>query len=151
MKRLILLVLALVLAACSAVPQTDLRRNQDKWQSSNTKDYRMSLFIGCFCGFTDRMPLTVEVHNGEVFSMAYADGKPVTPDDMNYQYFSRFSTIDRLFEDLQSGQASKADKIEITYDPTYGYPSQVNVDQIQNAVDDEYSVQISNFQVLGKL
>jgi hypothetical protein len=67
---------------------------------------------------------------------------------MKREFFDRFATIDRLFDDMQSGQTSKADKVEATYDATYGFPSRVNVDAIQNAVDDEYSVQISNFEAL---
>ena len=147
MKRMLLLVLALVLAACSAVPQSELARNRDKWDAAGIGSYRMNLFIGCFCGFTEKMPLTVEVRSGEVVSMTYDDGTPVG-DDMNREFFDRFATIDRLFDDMQSGQTSKADKVEATYDAAYGFPSQVNVDAIQNAVDDEYSVQISNFEAL---
>lgn len=147
MKRMLLLVLALVLAGCSAVPKSELVRNREKWDAAHIESYRMNLFIGCFCGFTDRMPLTVEVRKGEVVSMTYADGTEVGS-DMNRPYFDRFATIDRLFADLESGDTSKADKVEITYDPTYGFPSQVNVDAIENAVDDEYSVQLSNFEAL---
>jgi hypothetical protein len=145
---MLLLVLVLVLAACSAAPKSELARNHEKWNAANVTGYRMNLFIGCFCGFTDKMPLTVEVRKGEVVSMTYADGTPVSASDMNREFFDRFATIDRLFADIETGQTSKADKVEITYDPTYGFPSQVNVDAIQNAVDDEYSVQISNFEAL---
>lgn len=148
MKRMLLLVLVPVLAACSAVPKSELARNREKWDAANIDSYRMTLFIGCFCGFTDKMPLTVEVRKGEVVSMTYADGTQVGAAEPGREFFDRFATIDRLFADLESGDSSKADKVEITYDPTYGFPAQVSVDAIQNAVDDEYSVQISNFEAL---
>ncbi len=80
--------------------------------------------------------------------MTYADGKPLTAEDMQIDFFQRFSTLDGLFADLASGQASKAEQVEVTYDQTYGFISQMNVDQIKLAADDEYSVQISNFEVL---
>jgi hypothetical protein len=36
----------------------------------------------------------------------------------------------------------------VFYDPTYGFPSQVSIDYIKRAVDDELGLQVSNFEVL---
>ncbi len=148
MKKLILLVLAIVLTACSAMGGTELSRNQSKWENAGIKDYRYDLFIGCFCAFRDRMPVTVEVRDGKTVSMTYADGTPLTQSDLDIDFFQRFNTLEGIFADLASGQASKAEAIEVTYDPTYGFISQMNVDQIKLAADDEYSVQVSNFEIL---
>jgi hypothetical protein len=150
MKKLLLFAMALILAACSAMGTggTDLSRNQSKWDKAGIKNYRYSLHIGCFCAFRDRMPLTVEVRDGKMVSMSYSDGTPVSAEDMQIDFFQQFSTIDGIFADLSTGGASKAEKVEVTYDPTYGFPAQVYVDQILQAADDEYSVQVSNFEVL---
>ena len=148
MRKLLLLLLAMILAACSIGPKDELSRNQDKWEGAGIKNYNLTLFVGCFCVFTDRMPLAVEVRDGKVVSMTYSDGEVITADDPQAEFFNRFSTIDQLFADLKSGPSADADEVQITYDPTYGYPTQVNVDQIKEAVDDEYSVQISDFQVV---
>jgi len=150
MKKPVLLVLALalILSACSALGASELSRNQTKWERAGIQDYRYELFVSCFCAFVERMPITVEVRGGKTVSMTYKDGSPLSAEDMQIDFFQRFSTLEGLFADLGSGQASKAEGLEVSYDPTYGFVSQMNVDQIQMAADDEYSVQISNFQPL---
>jgi hypothetical protein len=147
MKRFILILLAIALSACTAAPKSELSRKRATWDSAHITNYRFSLFIGCFCVFRDRMPLLVEVRDGEVVSMTYSDGAVVPETERDF--FNRFATIDKIFAELESGQASKADEVKVTYDATYGFPDQVNVDQIKNAMDDEYSLQISDFQVLN--
>ena len=148
MRRLLLLTLAIVLSACSVGAPSELNRSQDKWDKSGITGYRYSLFIGCFCAFRDRMPLSIEVRDGKVVSMAYANGESISPDDPQLEFFSRFATLDALFAELKSGPASKADEVTVTYDSTYGYPSEMQVDQIKLAADDEYSVSISDFEIL---
>ena len=148
MKKLLLFVLVLVLSACSALPGSDLAANQTKWENAGIDDYTFQLHIGCFCVFTDRMPLTIEVRDGAVTSMSYSDGTPVAADDPMMEYFMRFATLDALFAELRSGDAASANSVEVSYDATHGFPTQVYVDQIKEAADDEYSLQVSNFQPL---
>ena len=74
MKKIILLLLALMLTACSFGAPSELDKNRQTWQDAGITHYRFSLHIGCFCAFRDQMPLTVEVQNGEIVSMTYADG-----------------------------------------------------------------------------
>jgi hypothetical protein len=52
---------------------------------------------------------------------------------------SRYGTIDRLFSELKVDLDGKADEISVTYDPMDGYPSQVIIDFMKQAVDDELS------------
>ena len=71
MKKLLLVLMTLVLAACSAVPsaagnQSDIEQNQEKWQNANISHYRYHLHISCFCIFAENMPLVIEVQDGEV-------------------------------------------------------------------------------------
>jgi hypothetical protein len=148
MKKLLLLLLAITLSACSTGSRSELSRNRDKWETSNVKHYRYALFIGCFCGFTEKMPINIEVRDGKVASMTYQDGTPVAPTDIGAEFFQRFSTIDQMFTDLESGQSSQADDVQVAYDSKYGYPARINVDQIKEAIDDEYDVEVSGFEVL---
>lgn len=148
MKKLLLFVMVLVLSACSALPGSDLSSNRTKWENAGINAYTFQLHIGCFCVFTDRMPLTIEVRDGAVTSMTYSDGTPVAADDPLMEYFQRFATIDGLFDELQNGEAATADSVEVSYDATYGFPTQVYVDQIQEAADDEYSLQVSGLTPL---
>jgi len=148
MKKIILLMLAFILAACSAGATTEFDKNLAKWNEANISHYRYSLFIGCFCAFRDQMPLTIEVKGGEVVSMIRPDGTTVNSTDPSYDIFESYATIDRVFLKLEADQTGDADEVAVTYDPTYGFPANVAVDYIKEAVDDEISYQVSNFEML---
>jgi hypothetical protein len=149
MSKLILALLAIVLTACSVGGKSDYDTNLEKWQDAGVSHYRYTLHIVCFCAFTEDMPLTIEVQDGEVVSMTKADGSPVAPDDLNYELFSRYATIDRLFSDLKANLDGAADEVKVTYDATYGYPVQTDIDMIKEAIDDELYLTVSNFEALG--
>jgi len=146
MRKLLFIFIALVLAACSMGSQSEIERNQQKWQDANISHYRYNLFVGCFCVFSQDMPLTIEVQDGEVVSMAYKDGKAV--DDTNRELFEKYATVDRIFSELETDINGAADEVIVTYDPTYGFPTQVNIDFIKDAIDDELALTISEFEEL---
>ncbi|MCX6056868.1 MAG: DUF6174 domain-containing protein [Chloroflexi bacterium] len=148
MKKLILLTLIVILTACSFGASSELDRNRQTWQDSGVTHYRFSLNIGCFCVFRDKMPITVEVQNGEIISMTYPDGTLVAVTDPNYETFSQHATIERLFTELEAGQSGDADEVTVTYDSTRGFPSEIFFDFIKAAADDELTLSVSNFQVL---
>ena len=59
----------------------------------------MTLGIGCFCPFYDRMPLTVEVRDGRVVSVVDSQGQPVAADDPIRSYGNeQLMTVDGVFE-----------------------------------------------------
>ena len=146
MKKILLLVLSLILAACSTASEYD--QNLKKWQDADVAHYQFDLFIGCFCPFRDMMPLTIEVLNGEVVSITQQDGTAVTENDPSYTYFVEVATVDRLFEELNSSLNGGADEVLVTYDATYGFPVTISIDQIKEAIDDEIAYQVANFEVL---
>jgi hypothetical protein len=147
MKKTILLLLVFIFAACS-IGSSELSRNQQKWNDANITHYRFSLNIGCFCAFRDQMPLTVEVLNGEVVSIAKADGSMLDKADANYEYYSTYSTIDHLFTELESDSVKNADEVTVKYDATYGFPTDINIDFIKAAMDDELHLSVSEFKTL---
>jgi len=151
MKRILLLsILAtLILAAvgCGNFQQgRALSRNRALWESQNISHYRFQLQVGCFCAFMDLMPLSVEVRDGQVVSLLDASGRPVPA--VRLEMLERYAGIDKLFELVNQAISDKADKVMVFYDPTYGFPSQVSIDYIKRAVDDELGLQVSNFEVL---
>lgn len=148
MKKIILLALAIILTACSVAAPSELDKNLSKWEDANISHYRYTLFIGCFCVFMDQMPLTIEVKDGEVVSITRADGAKVDTTDNFYEFYQPYSTIDRIFLKLEADLTGEADEVAVTYDSTYGFPVNVSVDVIKEAIDDELSLQISNFEIL---
>ena len=148
MKKLIFLTLIVILTACSAGTSTELEKNRQPWQDSGITHYRFSLNIGCFCAFRSQMPITVEVQNGEIISITYPDGTLAAETDPGYETFSRYATIERIFSELEAGLAGDAEEVTVTYDSARGYPSEIYFDYIKDAVDDELSLTVSNFEVL---
>jgi hypothetical protein len=152
MKKLILLIAALALTACASVDasanqnQSELSRNQQKWQDANISHYRYNLFLSCFCAFNENMPLIIEVKSGQVVSMEYQNGKPI--EDINREFFDTYSTIDRIFEQLEKDSNGEADEVVVSYDAKYGFPNDVKIDRIKEAVDDELYFTISEFEPL---
>jgi len=148
MKKIILLALTLILAACSAGASGELDQNIQKWEQANVSHYRYTLFISCFCAFMNDMPLTMEVKDEQVVSITRADGSLVDPADPSQETYTRYSTIDRIFSELQADLNGGADEVIATYDATYGHPVTIAIDYIKEAIDDELSLEISNFEVL---
>ena len=153
MKKLILLiaVAALALAACASGAsanqnQSELSQNQQTWQDANISHYRYNVAISCFCIFSQDMPLIIEVRDGQVVSMEYASGNEI--DATNREYFARFETIDRLFEQLQKDVGGEADEVVATYNATYGFPEEVKIDYVLEATDDEIWLTVSDFEPL---
>jgi predicted small secreted protein len=159
-KKLLLLVLAIVLSACTTIanagqPKSEVEQARDKWQAANISHYRFNLRLGCFCAFSQDMPLVIEVKDGQVISMKYQSGKEVEPG--NLEYFQRFATMDQLFDEIANdfqiqgnvdATGDKADEVKVTYDETYGFPTQISIDFIKDAVDDELGLTISAFEKL---
>jgi len=157
MKKLIVLMLAIVLSACSTIanasePKSEVQQARDKWQAANISHYRFELFISCFCVFTENMPLIIEVKNGEVVSMEYKTGKEIDPQLL--ELFQRYETIDKLFDGIEKGfvfegtDQGPADKVTVEYDATYGFPTTINIDFIEQAADDELYLSVSGFEAL---
>ena len=153
MKKLILLiaVAALALVACASGAsanqnQSELDQNWQKWQDADISHYRYNLAISCFCVFSQDMPLIIEVQDGQVVSMEYASGNEI--DAASREYFERFETMDKVFEQLQKDIGGEADEVVVTYNTTYGFPEEVKIDYVLEATDDELWLTVSDFEAL---
>jgi Family of unknown function (DUF6174) len=144
MKKIILSVLVFILAACS-MGGSEFSQNQKKWQNANISHYRFELNVGCFCAFRNNMPLTIEVQNGQVTSMSYADGTQVNESERTI--FDAYSTLDSLF-DYTAARMKDAAEVKVTYDSTYGYPNEVSIDNNKEIADDELYLSVSGFEKL---
>ena len=145
MKKLILLTLVLVLAACVPGTKSELESNQQKWESANITHYRLELNVSCFCAFRSNMPLSVEVQDRQVVSMTYADGTQVPESDRSI--FQPYETLDTMFGYVNQ-QMKDADQVTVTYDAKYGFPVEVTIDAIKEATDDELYLSVSGFESL---
>lgn len=157
MKKLLLFVLAIVLSACTTIanagePKSEVEQARDKWQAASISHYRFELFISCFCVFNEDMPLLIEVKDGAIVSMEFKSGKEIDPQLL--ELFQRYDTIDKLFDGIESGfdfegdDQGPADKVTVEYDATYGFPTRIDIDFIEQAIDDELYLSVSGFEAL---
>lgn len=146
MNKIIILLTALVLAACTVGGGSELSRNQAKWQQADIDRYRFQLGVSCFCPVSGLMPMTVEVQDGEVVSITDVNGQAFPESGPMYDFILRYATIERLFAELQSEEVQGADELNVAYDATHGFPSEVAIDFIEQAVDDELYISVSNFE-----
>lgn len=148
MKKITLFLLVLILSACSFGSSNELSRNQTKWDAANITHYRFQLGVGCFCPFSDLMPLTVEVQDGEVVSIIDVNGNDYPTTDPMSEFILKYATIDGLFLELGSDSVRGAEKLSVTYDSTYGFPTDITIDFIELAVDDELYLSVAGFEPL---
>ncbi len=146
--HLLLLLPALLLAACSLLDGggntivSDLERHRRQWQRQGFDTYEYDLTVGCFCVF--RGPAHVTVRADTVFSViAVATGAPVDP---NFRF--AYQTIDDLFDVIEEARKRPADRLEVTYDETLGFPSFLYIDYDFGLADEEISYEAANVHPL---
>jgi hypothetical protein len=149
MKKIILLALSLILAACTAVSTpSEFEKNQGLWENANISHYRYTLSLSCFCAFMDDMPLTVEVQDDKVVSITSGKGAVIDSTNPSYEIFQNYVPMENLFAQLKSA-LEEADEVTVGYDATYGFPTSIAIDQVKEATDDELWITVENFEVLN--
>lgn len=138
--------LVLGLATCSGVLaplRHDLRAARSQWESRSPATYSFVFQRSCFCGTEFLQAVRITVADGTVVSAVFADdGTPIqTP-------LPEVPTIPDLFDEIEAAIAARADRMDVTYDEGYGYPVDVSIDFIVQAVDDEMFFQVSEFDIL---
>ena len=141
----LLLALVFVLSACGG--RSEFQRNQDKWQSQDIEHYRFTIAVSCFCPFAF-VEVTYEVQNGQVVdqSVQTSPDNPVDEAQVS-DFYQPYSTIEKVF-DYVGKALNEADKTTVDFDPTYGFPTEVAIDWIELAADDEIYLTLSNFEAL---
>ncbi len=135
----------IVVAQSSAKSQNDsqqLKTNQRLWNQKNISNYRYTLSRSCFCTAEARGPVIIEVRNGRTTSVtSVATGQPVNP-----ELFQKYDTVPRLFNLIKDAINRNAYNLDVKYNPTLGYPTQINIDYKSQVADEEEYLTIENLQ-----
>ena len=119
-----------------------LRTNQRLWNQQNISNYRYTLGRSCFCTPEARGSVIIEVRNGRTTSVtSVATGQPVNP-----EFFQKYDTVPRLFDLIRDAIKRKADNLDVKYNSTLGYPTQINIDYSFQIADEEEYLTIENLQ-----
>jgi hypothetical protein len=137
--------LLVLVAGCALLPTAtpsarellaqELRAAETRWAAKDLSSYRFTLTYSCFCPWTD--PMTVAVVDDQVVSVT-----------MNGEGVSNAGGLPLLVESAfeQVRSSLDAHEIEAAFDPEFGFPSRVVADPVENAVDEEFSFQITDFE-----
>ncbi|MFV1987698.1 MAG: DUF6174 domain-containing protein [Gemmatimonadota bacterium] len=141
--RCSLLVVAVAVAACSnplAPERDELNAARALWAANAPDAYAYRFQRLCFCGSEVVRGVRIEVAGGQVVSVVPVDdGPPLqTPID-------EFPTIDDLFDEILSAIEAEADQLLATYNAELGYPVDVAIDFIFEAIDEEMAFEVREF------
>jgi hypothetical protein len=127
----ILMLSMLGLAACSISSPT--LESRALWNSKNLSSYSYTLQRLCFCLTDFTKAIKLEVRNGALTSVKYVDSGADVPDNIRPNIFK----VESFFDLIDSTEA-KGGKVDgLKFDATLGYPTQISLDPIPLAADDE--------------
>ncbi|MBD2773603.1 DUF6174 domain-containing protein [Iningainema tapete] len=132
-------------AQSPAIAQSNLGQlkiNRRLWNQQRISNYRYILTNSCFCIPDARGPVVIEVRNGITTSITNAaTGQPVNPD-----FFQKYDTIPKLFNLTKKAIVGGAFSVNVQYDSTLGYPTQINIDYNSQIADEEIYLSIKDLQ-----
>lgn len=142
--------LLLAVVSCSITATTgrsseelELARNRQRWVSAGIHDYEFDFQRICFCLPEATESVHIVVRQDVVTSVVRTrDGQPASV------RVTAWPRVDELFGDVQQRLDQRAERLDVRYDPTYGYPRSVVVDIVLQAADDEYSLTADNLRRL---
>lgn len=140
------------LVSCSKISKSDLEVEQAKWDALTATKYAYDYNTSCFCGGIDALPARIVIENNVITEVldiqtgqakTYGNSTPII-DSLSGTIIKK---VDELFDIIEDARKD-ADDLEVTFDETNGFPTLISIDWIEDAVDDEISYTISNFETL---
>ena len=123
--------------------ELELTRNRQRWASSATQDYEYEFRRLCFCPPEATEQVRIVVRQNAIVSVVRTrDAQPAST------AFAVWPRIDDLFADVQLRLEQRTERVDVTYDPVFGYPRSIVVDIALMAADDEYSLTAGNLRRL---
>ena len=142
---------SIALASCSitepgrAGESVDLARNRERWASAALHDYEFDYQLSCFCPAEAVEPVHIVVRGDQVVRVTSTrDGLPAL------RQFGAWPTVPDLFESVRTLLERDVERLEVTYDPIYGYPTSILVDVHLMVADDGSSQSAANLRPLPR-
>lgn len=115
----------------SARLRSQLRAARARWSAQHAGSYSYRLRRRCFC--PARGPVTIRVRNR----------RPVAPP----RYFEAFDTVGKLFGYVAAEIRRPAASLTVRYDARTGVPTDITVDPIADAIDDEQALHLRRLRI----
>jgi hypothetical protein len=144
----ITLFLVWLIAACGAAPLKQLEQAEQTWTSQGITSYRIE--VREVRSIWHAQTYTIIVENNQITD-AQAQCIPAPSESGTCEvqaYEAEDYLVPALFSRARSElQGPRAVSVKITYDPTYGFPSAISIDDPE-ALDDDWSLGVTSFEVI---
>ncbi len=115
----------------------DLRIHRQQWSSLDISEYTYRFNWNCFCVPEYTQPVFITVQQHRITQVIDVEsGEPLSFED-----FSRYRTIDGLFNLIQDAIEQDAHQINVVYHPSTGYPVSSWIDYNEFLADEERGFQ----------
>lgn len=112
-----------------------LEAARTRWRALGSQSYTYDVNRSCFCLLGGRR-MMVTVQAGQVTAAEFQDsGAGVEPALLSY-----VPTIADLFDMIEDALNRNASYFSAEYDPSYGYPTRIEIDYSSSATDDEVAI-----------
>jgi hypothetical protein len=123
--------------------ELELARNRQRWASSASHDYEYEFRRMCFCPPEATEQVRIVVRQDAIVSVVRTrDGQAASTT------FAVWPRVDELFADVEQRLKQRTERLDVIYDPTFGYPRSIVVDIALMAADDEYALTAGNLRRL---
>jgi len=107
----------------------ELQRQHARWNKEAPLSYRLTVAKGCFCDAG--VPWVSDVDGVDVTSSRGGyrrDGSSIGPP---------LRRVEQLFAEAERAASSNADEVQVAFDPTFGFPTHIRIDEWRGVADDE--------------
>jgi len=124
--------------------RSQIEWHRARWESRRFDDYAFQLKRICYCPPEYVGPVRVEVRTGQVARIV----DPVTGERVDERLWHVFPTIDGLFTILLDAVDRRADRIEVEWAPSLGYPAEIRIDYRLEIADEEIGYEVRDVDAL---
>lgn len=145
--QLVALALLVSLVACiHPVPpvttgnpdQDALNKNRALWKKAHLSTYTYTYKRMCFC--PPEEDILVKVQYGNVVAASYSpSNNPVMPERLD-----ALMTVEELFQVIQKAITDQVARLDVTYNPSLGYPERIFIDVDERMADEEMTHLVGN-------
>ena len=124
--------------------RAELAAARARWSAAHLGGYAVTFGSTCFCGSVGAWQVHI-VRERIVFGGANllpsAGERPFPSESWGVD-----ATVTGLFATVDKALSEATGDVRVAYDPTYGYPTRVDIDWIVNAADDENSFTMADLE-----
>jgi hypothetical protein len=99
---------------------------QAHWNVARPIRYQLTTSLRCFCG-GQGVPLVSRV-----------SGDTVVRSTGGRNWGPSLRTVDSVFAEVRRAASSDADDVKVEFDPRFGYPTRITIDEWREVFDDEH-------------